>query len=46
MQRHWVQVVQFFAPVPNRRNEVRGLEDREVFGDGLAAYGKVFAEIA
>ena len=46
VNRHGVEVMQLFAPAPDRDDEVRLLQQGEVFGHGLPGHVEVRAQLA
>ena len=44
MDRHRVEVVQLLAAMPERGDEIGGLEDRKMLGHGLPRHGEAVAE--
>src|ERR1700692_965957 len=45
MDRHRIEIVQLLAAMPERGDEVGGLENRKVLGHGLPRHGEAVAEI-
>jgi hypothetical protein len=44
VERHGIQKVELFAPVPDHGEEIGGFEDLEVLGHGLAGHVEMGAE--
>src|SRR5437899_1466355 len=45
VQRHWIEVMQFFASVPHGGDEIRRFEQHQMPGDCLSRQGEVSVQL-
>src|SRR5450755_538969 len=46
VNRHWIEVMQLLAPAPDDRDQIRRLQQQEMFGDRLPRHVEIFAQFA
>src|SRR5882757_9871474 len=46
VQRHWIKIMQLLAPAPDDGDQIRRLQQQEMFGDRLPRHVEVFTQLA